>query len=357
MLAGDIQPRHLIFSVGEIAVSVQKFGTATARLNGEDLSMQRRSVVRGDIISVGSIDFELDKIKLDRSANNPRADNSTENAVEASATITSPLPIKKTKIKIPINFKKSALATGAVGMTLILAAIALNIFDNDKINTPQRNTTTIVDVKDLGKLIAEYPEVQIESHQGGIVRVSGFVESRARRQTLTDALRGFQGQIVIHVYATDEISDQARRYLGEPTISVDYAGQGRLVVSGTSADSNVHSKIDRLGKDLHGIVAVLDRVDRAGQTASISSRGELADWQKSLPAPMVGLTEDASGLRYIQLANGQRLYEGATLKTGDTIVNIEADHLVVTKSNKQDDPSDQSTLPFDPAQLPLTMEQ
>ncbi|HJS04924.1 MAG TPA: FHA domain-containing protein, partial [Variovorax sp.] len=58
---GDVLPRHLVFTVGELVVSMQRLGTASARLNGEEMQQPRRSVVAGDIVSVGQIDFQLDR--------------------------------------------------------------------------------------------------------------------------------------------------------------------------------------------------------------------------------------------------------------------------------------------------------
>lgn len=50
---GDVLPRHLAFTVGELVVSMQRLGTASARLNGEDMRQPRRSVVAGDVVSLG----------------------------------------------------------------------------------------------------------------------------------------------------------------------------------------------------------------------------------------------------------------------------------------------------------------
>jgi type III secretion protein D len=45
---------------------------------------------------------------------------------------------------------------------------------------------------------------------------------------------------------------------------------------------------------------------------------------------MVGITDDGRGLRYIQLANGSRYYEGSLLRSGAELTRIEDDHLVIT---------------------------
>ena len=62
MLPGsDVLPRHLVFTVGELAMSLQKVGAAAVKLNGQDVQAQRKGVVAGDVISVGSIDFQVDR--------------------------------------------------------------------------------------------------------------------------------------------------------------------------------------------------------------------------------------------------------------------------------------------------------
>ena len=172
----------------------------------------------------------------------------------------------------------------------------------------------------------------------GKVVVRGFVESRARRAALMDILRRFGDSISINVHSADDIVEQARRYLGEQDLSVDYAGQGRLIVSGNANNEAIHDKVARLSADLNSLLAVVDDVEtpKRARSTPIARRGsDLADWEKTLPSPMVGLTELPNGMRYIQLANGRRYYEGSTLKSGDELVNIEADHLVVTKPTKK----------------------
>ena len=61
-----------------------------------------------------------------------------------------------------------------------------------------------------------------------------------------------------------------------------------------------------------------------------AARERWAAWQRVLPSRMVGITEDAHGMKYIQLANGSRYYEGSLLRSGAEITRIELDGLVLS---------------------------
>ncbi len=340
LLQGDVQPRHLVFTVGDIAVSVQKLGTATAKLNGEELPMQRRSTVRGDIISVNSIDFEVDKVKAEGNALGVLAEIRNESVDdEPTSADAAPPPPPSTPWKFTIPLRYGFAMGGVIALATISAVIGLNTYDSGRTWSV---VTPTVDIESLHRIVAEYPEVKVIDHADGKVGVRGFVESRARRSALTEALRRFGAGISINVHAADEIVEQAHRYLNDPDISVNYAGQGRLVVSGTTTNDAIHDKVARLGADLRSVIAIVDDVEsgRRSKTKSVIKKNssELAEWQNSLPSQMVGLTEFTNGMRHIQLSNGRRYYEGATLKSGDELVNIEADHLVVTNTRKKTRP-------------------
>ncbi len=132
------------------------------------------------------------------------------------------------------------------------------------------------------------------------------------------------------MYAVDELVEQARRYVGSPGIAIDYAGAGRLVVSGVSDDEAIRQKVRRMGEDLHPSVIVSDKVQyRPAPTrdANADLRAQWAVWQQMLPARLVSITESGDGLRSIQLANGSRYYEGSVLKSGAELRRIDADGL------------------------------
>lgn len=62
LLAGsDARPRHLVVHVGELAVALQRIGDAPVRLNGDEVTQRRRSLVAGDEIEIGSFRLQLDR--------------------------------------------------------------------------------------------------------------------------------------------------------------------------------------------------------------------------------------------------------------------------------------------------------
>ena len=191
-----------------------------------------------------------------------------------------------------------------------------------------------VDLAEVEKALKPFPEVEVVALAGGRFNVRGYVESRQRRQALAEAMAPFGRQVSTSVHAAEDIVEQARRYVGDPGISMTYAGHGRLVVGGTAEDEAVRQKIRRLADDLHPAVLVSDQVQvrprpQADRTAE-QQRAQWDAWQGVLPSRMVSITQDASGMSYIQLANGGRYYEGTVLKSGAELKRIEADGLVVS---------------------------
>ncbi len=57
---GDVLPWHLMITVGDLVVTAQKIGTASFALNHEDVDQARRSVMVGDVLSIGTIDLQLE---------------------------------------------------------------------------------------------------------------------------------------------------------------------------------------------------------------------------------------------------------------------------------------------------------
>jgi len=338
LLQGDVLPRHLVFTVGDIAVSIKKLGTAIVKLNGEELSLQRRSVVRGDIISVGQVDFELGKVSLDASVPDIPWENRAGNELDEPDAVTSNVEAE------PTDSRKSALPLkpaliAALGVLAITLVFWVGLSDKPSGSDRVWNAASDQpDFETLHRVIAQHPELKVVDRPNGQLSVRGFVASRARRAALMESLRGFGDGVSVNIHAADEIVEQAYRYLGEPGLSIDYAGQGRLIVTGVTKNNAVHQKVARLAEDLRSVVAVIDEVEAENpQARSAQQRSsEFTKWENSLPAQMVGLTEFTNGMRHIQLANGVRYYEGATLESGEELVNIEADHLVVTKSKKED---------------------
>ncbi|OUM01955.1 FHA domain-containing protein [Variovorax sp. JS1663] len=319
---GDVLPRHLVFTVGELVVSMQRLGTASARLNGEAMQQPRRSVVAGDIVSVGQIDFQLDR-SYPAAA---REDRMFAAMPDAGAGTPSVEPVPRRTGPRPGLWAGGVVALLAV---LGLAALWAGGERGAAAGGPGR-----VNLAEVERALAPFPEVEVVAAPGGQFSVKGYVESRQRREALQHAMAPFGSRVGVNVHSAEDMVEQARRYVADPGVAVTYTGQGRLVLSGTVEDASVRQKIRRLGEDLHPSVLVSDKVQyrekpqREDKDADL--RAQWAGWQSVLPARMVSITEDGNGLRHIQLANGSRYYEGSVLKSGAELKRIDADGLVLS---------------------------
>jgi type III secretion system YscD/HrpQ family protein len=319
---GDVLPQHLVFNVGELVVSVQKLGPATAELNGEPMQQPRRSLVAGDVLRVGAFEFQLDRVYA-----------ALEPEDRMFAGPESMLPPAANEAQSPAAPERRPLRwVGAAVIVLSLAGIGgLSAWSggDGRVGEP------VADLRGVEQALKDFPEVEAVATPGGGVNVRGYVESRVRRQALQQALAPFGAAVGISVVSAEEMVEQARRFVSDPGVTIAYAGSGRLVVSGTVEDDAVRQQIRRLSEDLHPMVLVSDKVTYRPKTSRSSDEGadaraQWAAWQNMLPARMVGITEDANGLKHIQLANGTRYYEGALLRSGAELTRIDADGLVLS---------------------------
>jgi len=323
MLAGgEVLPRHLVFTAGELVVAVQRLGDGAVQLNGEAMQSPRRSLVAGDVVTVGDIELQIERSYPAVEPADPMFAATNPDAVAAAAT--------------PLVPRRTGFWAGAALLVLACAGLlGLALWAGGDAQ-PAPVGATLAEVE---KALKPFGEVEAVAAPGGRVVVKGFVESRLRRQALQQALAPFGGQVSASVYAADELVEQARRYVGAPGVAVGYAGQGKLVLSGTADDEAVRQKVRRLGEDLYPAVMVADRVQYRPMPApdrEAALRAQWAAWQELLPARLVGITEGEDGLRSIQLANGSRYYEGSVLKSGAELQHIEADGLVINSGGKRD---------------------
>jgi type III secretion system YscD/HrpQ family protein len=316
MLPGrDVLPRHLVFGVGEMLVSVQKIGTAAVRLNGEEMQQPRRSLVTGDIVAVGQIELQLER-------SYPAAETPDPMFAEPESVPGDVPPAEPTGSR-SVGFRVGAVLLALAGLGL------LGVWLREA--APASGGGTGISLANVERAIAPFGEVEVTARPGGQLVVRGFVETHQRKQALQQAVQAV-GRVGMNVYATDDLVEQARRYVGEPGIAISYAGKGRLVVSGTGDDATVREKVRRLGEDLHPAVIVADKVQYRPAPPvdkDAEQRAQWAAWQELLPARLVSITEGGDGLRSIQLANGNRYYEGAVLKSGAELERIDADGLLI----------------------------
>ena len=310
---GDVLPRHLMITVGDLVVSVQRIATASFALNHEDVQQARRSVMVGDVLSIGAIDLQLEPTFPAAKAEDP--------------IFATPEGASPDAAPPPRDFPRGTGFRVGAGLLVvsIVALLSLAIWAGGA-GRPAVDTSR-ASLAAVQRAIVTFSEVQVVAQPGGQIAVRGFVESPARKQALLDAVAPFGDRVEVAVYAVNELIEQARRYVGAPGIAIDYVGEGRLVVSGASDDENIRQKLRRMGEDLHPSVIVSDKVQyRPGPVADPNAdlRTQWAMWQQMLPARLVSITESEDGMRSIQLANGSRYYEGSVLKSGAELRRIDA---------------------------------
>lgn len=322
---GDVLGRHLVIHVGELVVTLQRVGDAAAQLNGDALATQRRSVIAGDVVSIGAIDFQLDRSYPAA----PPADDAPEDEDFPESLLGPELP-DRAAATAPVARGPSRHWSVAA---LLLAAGMLAAFA--AWNGGEGAARAAGELPELGRVLKPYPEVELLAAGSGF-EVRGYVESTARRQALQQALAPFGSRVQLHVHAADQIVEQARQYLAEPGLSLNYGGQGRLVVSGTVDDPAVRRKLRRLAEDLPPAIRVSDQVQvrerpaAEREPAPAPQTTALAELQAAMPGRIVSITDHGEQGRYIQLSNGSRYYEGAVLPSGAELTRIGADGLVVS---------------------------
>ena len=318
---GEVLPRHLAFTVGELVVSMQRLGTASARLNGEDMHQSRRSVVAGDVVSLGQIDFQLDR---------SYAAHGREDRMFAPDRETQPGEGAQANLPAASSRRLGYWVGGVMALLALVGLAAVSLGDAGA----GARRSARVDLTAVEKALVPFPEVEVVAAHGGRLGVKGYVESRQRREALQQAVEPFGNQVSVNVHSAEDMVEQARRYVADPGVAVTYTGQGRLQLTGTVEDASVRQKIRRLSDDLHPSVLVSDKVQYrekpVAEPKETDLRTQWDGWQSVLPARMVSITEDGNGLRHIQLSNGSRYYEGSVLRSGAELKRIDADGLVLS---------------------------
>jgi Inner membrane component of T3SS, cytoplasmic domain len=306
----EVQPRHLRLVAGDVAVALQRIGDAPVRLNDAEVPGRSRGLVAGDRITLGGLEIELDRVADDAGF----LDGPSMPSANATA---SALP--RASRAWPLFAAGFAISIGLLWWTLG-PAIA-------RPSTAQDSGSAR-----LQPLLADYPEMRLVQAADGTLRLEGFVESQLRMKMLEQALAPLGDKVRLRVQVVESLVEQARRFVADPAVAVNYAGQGRLVLSGATESTTVQQKIARLGEDMQPAVFVNDRVQYKPKAAEPGRDAQSlwTHWQGLLPARIVSITEGADGLRHIQLANGQRYYEGALLESGARLELIKPDELVIS---------------------------
>lgn len=316
----EVQPRHALLTAGDWAVALQPVGEAPLRLNGRALEARRHAVVPGDRIALGGVEFELDR-------SGPRAD-----AADPMFAVPEPAPAAAAQAPAAAAPPRGVAArvvgrvTGPYAAAFAASFVAAAALLWGTLGGPGAGARPggpdAAEFAAIGRVLAGYPELALVALPGGGLRVSGFVESRARLAALEAALAPHRARLALRVHSVETLVDQARTFVADPGVAVEYAGGGKLRLGGASESAATQQKIARLAQDLHPEVLVLDQVSYRPQAAQAErevAQTPWARWEGQLADRVVSLTEDGEGRRFLQLANGQRVYEGALLKSGQTL--------------------------------------
>lgn len=317
----DVLPRHLVLNVGDLAVSAERIGEAHVQVNGRDTTQRLFALAGGDILTIGSLDVELLRAA-------PVTSEATDTLFAwAESGRRAAQAESDESVRRPNRWLVAGL--GALATVLLVGAGWLAATISHDGGTPR---TAQVDPAAVRKTVSAYPELEVVSLPNGVVTVRGFVNSRVDRQRIVQALAPYGRGVQQQVRSADDIIEHIQRYVDEPGVGIAYQGQGRVVLTGTADPTVGRDKVKRVIEDLHPGVLVSDRIEYR-ETADSRRRklsdGRLDNWQGVFPARVVSITEDGDGTRFVQLANGNRYFEGSVLKSGAEIEKIGAEGLVL----------------------------
>ncbi|MEK8030866.1 FHA domain-containing protein [Ideonella sp. DXS29W] len=312
----DARGQHLALTAGEVALTVRRLNDSPVELNGAPMAAERRSLVPGDVLRVGAIDMQIDREYAQASTHDDAPDSmflDEEAAAQARAAMHQASGRWWPKAAV-------VLVLAAFGVTA--AALAWRPAARGAAEEGQG-----VDAVKLRSLLRDYPEVVAQPPDaGGVVRLTGFVESAARQRTLSQAVRAVGGRVQVGVTPLDEVVSRAREFLADPGVAVSYKGQGHLQLSGASDQAGTAERVQRLTRDLYPMIVVDDQLHYKPVARAAQASGT-PDWADRLPARVVSITEGPDGLRFVQLANGDRYFEGAPLRNGGALGPVSADDL------------------------------
>ena len=313
---GEISPRQLRLSVGQIAVTVQNVGEAEASLNGAPLDSARRALRHGDVIEMGSIRLGIVPAQQPREL--PPEAPAAKRGGALAQLAQHPWPAwaasRRVLVTLAALWGVMVLAGGAY-----LAIGATNPF------WFQASATERLD--QVVEALHDYPEVKVVPTGEGFV-VFGYVNSLSDRDRVQRLVQSFPQTTVGDVYVIDELLGSARLYFSDTPLTVAYAGHGKVVVGGAGARS-LQQRVANFSKDAKPALQVIDRVayedTGAAPRKPKPSAGEVPD--------IVGVYDDGTGTRFIETADGARYFEGSHLPGGLELQHVGADGVVFSRGS------------------------
>ena len=109
----------------------------------------------------------------------------------------------------------------------------------------------------------------------------------------------------------------AQQFVSDGRLKVEYAGHGRVVVSGETNDYRVRDHLRVFARDARPAIEVVDNVQyKDGGPVEV---GQNVDIAKN---SIVGVYADEDGMRFVTTRDGQHYFEGSRMPDGDVIRQI-----------------------------------
>jgi type III secretion system YscD/HrpQ family protein len=325
----DARGQHLALTAGEVALTVRRLNDAAVELNGAPMTAERRSLVPGDVLRVGAIDMQIDR----EYAQAPADDAPDSMFLDEEAAAAARAAMQKASGRW---WPRAAAVVVLAAFGVTAAALAWRPAPRSA-----AEDGLALDAAKLRTLLREYPEVVAQPPDaGGTVRLTGFVESTARQRSLSQAVRNVGGRVQVSVTPLDEVVSRAREFLADPGVAVSYRGQGHLQLSGATDQEGTPERVQRLTRDLYPMIIVDDELRYKPIARAQKANNGTPEWADRLPARVVSITEGPDGLRFVQLANGDRYFEGAPLRNGGALGPVSADDLATSPASAASAPQE-----------------
>ena len=320
LAAEDISPRQLLLSVGDIAASVRNAGEGEASLNGALLDRQRRTIGSGDVVTLGKIKFEIERVSAEEiettpTGNERTADYAWQKALKPAAGASAGLLSAKGAGK---RLRTSWSVWAVVGgLILVSVGVFSRTVDAD---TPAGNAQVKAErVAALRRTLTGYPEVQIRDEDAGQIAIAGYVVNAEDRRKVQELVRQSALPASFDVHVASDALNRAKQFLNGTNVTAEYDESKNIVLSGTVSQLALAQRVKNFVADMAGTVKVVDKVQY--NIARPVTAGP------ALPT-IVGVFIDRSGgTRWIQTADGKRYGEGNHIKDGLQVVKISLDQV------------------------------
>ena len=158
-------------------------------------------------------------------------------------------------------------------------------------------------------------EINVTLAADNALMVSGFVHSAQDAQRLrSEKSLQVLGAPQLHYQVADEIVNRVKQHLDPAKVNVAYLGAGKVGVSGRG-DAALRARLERLSKDLSGVVVIEDRITYRN---SLSAQPTLT--ASRLPIKIVAVQIGAPS--YFQDQHGARYFVGGNLSDGAQVTSI-----------------------------------